>query len=285
MTDYEYQRHYLYQDDLEKPDPEKVWKCAQAHRERVTQIALGTEPAPGSRLAVMGVGNGNDLALKELAKHFAEIHLIDIDGPACWKGLELQGMTHHDGIKIHGGVDVTGVGNRLSELGGKGSDAEYQQVINILESFRLPDLSGKFDTVLSTCLLSQLNHHAIGCLGESHEKMLEILLAIRIGHFKLMLDLCKPTGTAVLIFDFVSSGTLPGIEGFSGEDLRMLLAKAIKQQNFFHGMNPIMINETLVNDPRIKDEIEVQGSAPPWVWDTSMRHYAVTAVRFARAGS
>lgn len=281
MTEeYEYQRRYLHLGGNDR-DPDEVWKNAKEHRGMITRIVTETSQTSGGQLAILGAGLCNDINLNKVKDSFSNIHLIDIDGEAIWKGLEYQSLTNSSSITIHGQTDVTGVAKKLEECKTSGfDDSKINAIVQSLKSFRLPEMAGKFDVVLSTCLLSQLNEHVISCVGDEHPRLVELLLAVRVGHLSLLADLCSEQGIAILVFDFVSTESLPGMEGFKGEDLRQMLTKAIEQHNFFHGMNPVMISETMQQHPELSKQLKNVRSALPWVWNATGRHYAVTAVSF-----
>ncbi|MFT5326875.1 MAG: hypothetical protein ACI8P0_004758, partial [Planctomycetaceae bacterium] len=62
-----------------------AWHRYARHRERVTELLLGTvsdtslecDSTRTRRLCLLGAGNCNDVDLKRLAETFDEIHLVD----------------------------------------------------------------------------------------------------------------------------------------------------------------------------------------------------------------
>ena len=286
MTEFEFPRRQ-YQLGGNPSEDQEVWEKAAFHRAMVTRILVDpfgkADAGRAGKLAVLGAGLCNDLNLAELGKRFEEVHLFDLNGPAVWKGVDFQGLTSQPWINIHGDVDVTGLASKIGALDSRRNDKSLlNEVISEANQFRLTEFTGHFDVVASTCLLSQLMDHAISSIGEDHPQLVDLLTSLRQGHFLMLADLCKPGGIGNLIFDFVSSETLPGMVGTSGNDLTVLLRNAVENQNFFHGMNPVRIGYLLANDPALQSIVEKCRMTDPWVWNAGTRHYAVLAARFFR---
>ncbi|HMO14137.1 MAG TPA: hypothetical protein PKD64_07365 [Pirellulaceae bacterium] len=281
MSEYEFisgQLQFGKDRDLER----EAWQRAALHREMVTRV-LTSRPPSGGKLAVWGAGPCNDLALPVLHDWYSEIHLFDLNGLNVWNGVDRQGLAGVDWIHIHGNVDVSGVSKKLDALRGRAIRHEdIEAIIEELPRQTLNEYASQFDAVVSTCLLSQIIEHAIGIIGEDHPQMLDLIKALRAQHFMAMIDACKPGGMVALVYDLVSSVTLPAMIGTQGEDLKAVLNKAIQNQNFFHGMNPIAIADALKTDPLIAPSVENLRGTEPWVWDAVSRYYAVAALAFDR---
>jgi len=264
---------------------EQAWHDAAPHRSLVSRILIGETTDRRERLAILGPGPCNDILLKALKEWYLQVHLFDLDGQLVWNGIDFQGFANADWIHVHGNSDVTGVRHLLKQLRqDPPSDAWLDEIIESAANFRLHRYSQSFDVVSSTCLLSQIMEFGIQALGESHPRLVDLLVALRRGHILMLRDLCKPTGIVNLITDFVSSETLPGLEGFKGNDLNNLLTQAIEQRNFFHGMNPLKIMELLTNDPTVAPRVTRVRGSNTWVWNATDRHYAVTAFQFEPRG-
>jgi len=69
-----------------------------AHRQRI-EVLLRKNPR-GARLCVLGAGNCNDLDLPELAGHFGEIHLVDLDATATRNATRPLGLAN---LIVHAG--------------------------------------------------------------------------------------------------------------------------------------------------------------------------------------
>ncbi|MGA2501139.1 MAG: hypothetical protein ABSH20_25660, partial [Tepidisphaeraceae bacterium] len=83
-----------------------------SHRQRIE--ALLRRGPKGGRLCVLGAGNCNDLDLPELAGHFGEIHLVDLDEAAARGATKLLGLTN---VVVHAPVDITGIAAIISTWG------------------------------------------------------------------------------------------------------------------------------------------------------------------------
>jgi hypothetical protein len=238
----------------------------------------------GGRLCALGAGNCNDIDLAELLTHFHEIHLVDLDGDAPTRGVERQGMRGDPRIVVHPQIDVTGELDRLAALRPDSPIGEED-----LARFRnspaalVASLGGPFDVVASLCLLSQLVESIVASLGEEHSQFLDLIKAVREAHLRLLAGLAAPRGTAFLVTDIVSSDSCAGLAETPSAELPRLLVALIEQGNFFHGVNPAVLDWLLRHD--LAKEIESVEPIPPWLWDANLRMYAVCAfrLRFASA--
>jgi hypothetical protein len=252
------------------------WERFAEHRRRVTELLLPVTPT-GKSLCVLGAGNSNDLDLARLTAAYAEVHLVDLDAEALAAGIQHQRPSQSDRIRSHGGADLSGILQRLAENG------EIQDSIEAALAAPRP-LDESFDTVASVCLLSQLIHSVVLTLGAEHPRFLDVLTAVRLRHLRMMQELLKPGGTAVLVTDVVSSDTCPALVTVSEAQLPALVRQLIESRNFFHGLNPAVIAQLLRSDPQLAPRIEDLQFVPPWRWDLGPRQYAVYVVQWkARA--
>ncbi len=285
MTEFEFQRRQ-YQFDTNPDRHQETWDKAADHRAMVTRILIDKGGEREGKLAILGAGECSDINLEALREWFEEVHLFDLDGKTVWNGVDFQGLAGADWIQIHGGIDVSGMGSVIAGLKDNPYDDGYLvEIIRQSSEFRLEEFSNQFDVVASTCLLSQIFEHAIASIGERHSRLIELLTSLRLGHILMLADMCRPGGIGNLIFDFVSSESLPGMIGTKGDDLTNLLGDAVKQNNFFHGMSPLRINDVLLSDQRIASQVERVRMTKPWVWQATTRHYAVLAAQFCRKRS
>ena len=281
MTEFEYQRRqYVFEDNFDWQGDR--WVKGVNHRDMVMRI-LTNDSHHSGKLAILGAGPCMDLDLERLRKRFDEVHLFDLDGEVVWRGVDYQQKTGDAGVFVHGQVDVTGHYHQVAELArDPNNQAKVDQLVQSLNKFRLEQWAGHFDVVVSTCLLSQILEHAVHAMGEDHVRLIEVLTMLRLSHVVVMADMCKPGGCGNLIFDFVSSQTLPGMIGTSGEALIALLENAVQSNNFFHGLNPQRVNEVLLRDPRLQPLIQNVRMTKPWVWNAVEVCYAVLTAQFTR---
>lgn len=262
------------------------WQRAEPHRRRVTELLVGLEKVPqvigpreSTHLAILGAGNANDLDLTRLSLHFGKVDLFDLDKSALHHGFVAQDSPRF--VFLRGGGDLTGVWTQLESCQplAPGDEAFDRLIRDSAAPLRLVDET--YAVVASTCLLSQLIDAVAITLGTDHPRFLEVVLAIRDGHLKLMADLLEPGGAGVLITDFVSSVTAPALPSLSPEALPGELSKMIQTGNFFTGLNPFAIVQRL---DEFSTALGIDSNSieclTPWLWDFGPRVYAVTAITF-----
>jgi hypothetical protein len=257
-----------------------AWDIFTSHRRRITELLQASLTPRRSRLCVLGAGNSNDLDLQVLLSCYREIHLVDLDAEALAQGVARQGLGGNGAIQLYGGLDVTGM---LDKLGAWPADTvpEAADLVGFVEApirhvtTTLPLL---FDVVASTCLLSQLMGSFVKAVGEHHPRFLELLQALRLGHLRLLTHLIAAGGAGLLVSDFVSSDSFAPLGAVPEEELFHVLAQLVRERNFFHGVNPAAIAMVLRTDPVIASQLEQVEPLPPWRWNLGPRLYAVWAM-------
>lgn len=263
-----------------------LWQAFSSHRAKVTGL-LSTAGAPrGGRLCVLGAGNTNDLDLHALVDVYREIHLVDLDAAALTRGAAAQGLSGSASLRLHGGVDLTGMIDVIASWSPR--SAVPPETIAALEeeparrvAARLP---GPFDVVVSTCLLTQLIGAAFHAVGERHPRFPELVGAIRIGHLRLMHRLAAAGGTVILITDVVSSDTLPGLASIPEASLIEVFPKLSHDHNVFHGVDPRELWSVYQVDSVLRDRAGALESVAPWRWDLRVRLYLVWALSYRARG-
>lgn len=258
------------------------WDLFAPHRREVTaQLTCGQDAATG-RLCVLGAGNCNDLDLAALLAAFREVHLVDLDGNALAAGAtQVEGRPE---LFLHGGADVAGVLPLLEQLSPQtpADDPQIDECLRQAAAFEGPSLPSPFESVASVCLLSQLIESVAKTLGESHPRFWDLCQAIRLRHLRLLADLAAPGGWGALITDFVSSVTVPDLATIPPPALPARLRQLVAERNFFHGLNPFVLEEMFRTHPALAPEVCQVSLAAPWRWDFGPRSYAVAAVRFQK---
>ena len=263
------------------------WTYFASHRAEIQKLVLpevGTFAAPSPRLCVLGAGNCNDVDLKELAAAFAEVHLIDIDGPALEAAARRQAVAGLPAIHLHGGVDLTGIADvfpaweKQSPTGADVEAAARQAVRRVV-----PPIGGPFDVVLSPCLLSQLVGYAGDVLGRAHPRRRELLLALRTRHLRTVVDLLAPGGAAVIICDVASSTGYPQLLETRREKLPEFLDRLAYTDRGFDGLSPVAMEAALRDDPLIAPLLAPARRVAPWLWRLGpARTFLVYALRLRR---
>ena len=252
------------------------WDAFAEHRGVVTELLTSGATGGTSRLCVLGAGNANDLDLPLLLQRHQEVHLVDLDGEALARGVARQGLADSPAVVRHGGLDVTGVFDEPFE------SAEVSALSEAPLRRVLPALPGPFDVVASTCLLSQLTRAVGQAVGERHPRFVELIQAVRAGHLQLLLQLTAPGGVAVLITDVVSSETFSALTSTPREALPGLLPDLARSRNFFHGVNPFVIEPLFHTLPELTRLVTEVQPIDPWRWSLGPRSYLVWAVKVTR---
>ena len=247
-----------------------------------------------STLCILGAGNGNDVDLAALLSRFARLTLVDLDGDAIDHALTNLGDVGEPAIETHVGADLSGILDLLASRPEQPlpSDTIDQMVGRLQQtspSSMHPPLSmptpssmlDRYDVVVSTCLLSQMIDSVFERLGPDHPRLVEVTLALRDHHLRLLRELTQSGGTAFLITDFVSTDTLPELAEAEQHELDRLLARAIEEHNFFTGLNPAVLWQRMA-DPAAVGGATTAELLPPWRWQLGNRIYAVAALRMTR---
>lgn len=257
------------------------WDLYRHHRERVTQLLLDSAATTQSTLCVLGAGNCNDLDLRRLRRRFSSIQLVDLDPQALAAGCEMQGFAADPAIHFLSGTDLTGVAARLNAWEPKRpvSTQEFEEVLQAATTFQPVELTeAPFDVVASVGLLSQLIEMVIFSMDINQPACLKLMAAVRLRHLQLLLELTRPGGRAWLIFEVVSSMTLPELLKTPEPALLPLLQRAVAQQNFFTGLHPGILNRLFQEDPQLAANVAAVESLAPWLWSFFTRTYAVCAI-------
>lgn len=258
-----------------------AWTVFAEHRRRVAEIILDSAPASQSRLCVLGAGNCNDLDLKKLTERFAEVHLIDLDGVALEAGVGRQGVADRTTLICHGGIDLTGMLDAISNWSPESriDDPILQRCIEEPAKTVEAVVPGQFEVVASTCVLSQLIGAVVHSAGERHSRFLELVQAVRLGHLRLLAKLVAPGGVVAFISDFVSSDSFPTLTTIDDESLSGAIAQLIRDRNFFHGMNPNILVSLFRDDAVLREAFSELKVLPPWRWNLGRRQYAVFGIK------
>ena len=272
-------------------DTRENWELFASHRKHTTDlICAATQQFQGSvtnrTLAILGVGNGNDLDLKTLAANFGKIHLFDFDAAALehLRSQQLDNPEVAQSVVVEPPVDLTGASGELESVTGEVTEARAIELGDKLRNVSNVLPGRQFDLVVSTSLLTQLLNHVVQCVGDEAEFKNYLMIQIRDGHLNLMSRLIRPAGVGVLVTDFVSSDTLPELnEANTDHAVLGVSRKAIEDRNFFTGANPWAVKDSLAK--MIRETPESPWSiAPPWRWQIGkQRSYAVTAITFSKS--
>ena len=262
-----------------------AWALYEPHRDRVTSLLIDALPSVAGgedsrpRLCLLGAGNCNDVDLRKLADSYQKVLLADLDADALQLAVDRQQLTGHTAIEMQSDIDVTGIFDGLSceDTARAVDDSQaVRELTRLAESFSPDELPSGFDVVASVCLLSQLIDGVVRRFPDP-QVALPLLQAVRRRHLKLLLEHCRPGGTAILFSEVVSSDTCPELATASDASLPALLANQLAAQNFFTGLHPGIILQELQADESLKPLVESVRPVAPWKWPFLYRTYAVTA--------
>jgi len=251
------------------------WINAAAHREQICRFLKSATQRDHPTLCVLGAGACTDLAIESLLETFASITLVDLDGELLEQALKGRQLDSFEQIEVIGGLDVSGAHSLLKQYGERPSGELLAEIKNVASTAKLPQLQ-QYDVIVSTCLLSQLQHHVFENVEKDEETLAELLAISRRRHLQLLIEHAKPGGGAILVTDFTSSEALPELAG-SGFDVSESSWQKILKGNHFHGMNPLGIIHDLDHDEHLQKMLEKQFTSRPWVWNATERLYACMA--------
>jgi hypothetical protein len=255
-----------------------AWETFADHRAQTTALAL---EAAGPRVAVLGAGNCNDLDLAALATRAREIHLVDLDAEALGRARDRQDPDVARTLSLHAPLDLTGGAlARIAAFGRKPpTDVQLDPLPDSSADAVVAALPGRFDTVLSACVLTQLLHACHAALGEGHPAAQDAAFAVALGHLRAMARLTAPGGTAVLVTDAISSATYPLDELWGSQEPLALLRALEAGYNVFSFTASSLLRRTLIEDEVIAPLLERPRLVEPWLWhlgpDATLLAYAM----------
>ncbi len=258
------------------------WQTFAGHRAQVMSLLLklagdASDPVP-RRICLLGAGNCNDIDLPQLIHHFAEVHLVDLDRDALIAGTRTQGVAESEQIKLHVGMDLSGIVEQLGQWHTTPPrPGDYPAVVANARSATIP-IAGPFDVVASLCTISQLIDAVLIASGQPTQESITLALAVRDRHLELMEQLTQPGGHLVLITDVTSSATVPDLNVIPVEQLPVKLIEMINTRNFFTGLNPFALLARYRQDPEWESRAESAELSAPWIWNLGPRQYIVCAL-------
>lgn len=245
-----------------------------SHRARQMALLQGLR---GQRLAVLGAGNCNDLELSTLAASFREIHLFDLDAEALDGAWYRESNDVKRACHLHAG-DLTGVASFLEGWKAEPPEPLAAQVAAWTKLSGVRSEAGEFDTVLSTCLLSQVAINLRDYFGLV-PALNSALLAAIAGHVMLAAALTKPGGTVLVTSDCITNRYPIREEAQARGALNAILHLAA-QGAAFPGTDPELVASLLTTSPDFsRPELK-----DAWIWDMGQQSYLVYALQAARHG-
>ena len=243
---------------------------------RAQQMAL-LQGLRGERIAVLGAGNCNDLDLATLTEAFEEIHLFDIDAEALERARERQTSRVQRACHLHV-HDLTGVASYLEDWRTSHPEPLAAQIAGWRKLEPLLSEAGQFDTVLSSCLLSQVAINLRDFFGLV-PALNNALLAAISGHVMLASSFTKPGGTLLVVSDCITSQFPIHQEARARGPVDAIFHLAA-QGAVFPGTHPSLIMDLLKGADFSAPELK-----RAWIWDLREQSYLVYAVAASRLAS
>ncbi len=256
------------------------WQRCADHRACLTAAILQSGEQRRGRAALLGAGNCNDVDLIELASHFAEVHLVDIDAEAINEARHRLPLNLRGKVYMHGPVDLSGLLATWNALGQRvptfsEMDAWAEKGAQNVQA----SLPGPFDVVVSCCLLTQMSWGLRQALGHAHPALEKAREALMGSHLRGLAKLAQG-GRALLACDMTSNESYPLDQLASDVDLQALTQDLIAAQNFYQGANPVLLRRLLRADG-LKNVVAETLWLKPWLWHASLdRTYLVYAFQF-----
>ena len=248
-------------------DTRNSWDQYASHRQKMMElIEMHTGEIPGS-ICLLGSGNCNDIELPHLLNTFDSVTLVDLDPNALEFGISQQGVKDHPKLRVLSGVDLSGILAFIEAWQTQtASNQEKERCLHTLQNSKpLAAYHGKFDLVISCCLLSQMiltiTHTQL-----SHKEKQHLIRLLRNQHLGQLLQLTKPTGNSLFTTDVLSSDTLPDIQNTNFQPSPDLLSVLAKERKLFPGLNPFGI---LRDIHKLFPGALQTFLSDPWVWNLS----------------
>jgi hypothetical protein len=235
------------------------WDWYARHRAEIEKLVR--PDGRGGRICVLGAGNCNDLDLRWLAEVYSEVRLLDIDGGALERAAERQGVLGK--VALEAPVDLTGISEVVASWRGRAvsSDEVARSLELVNGQSSMDNGEGRFDVVLSPCVLSQLLMGVRDVLGKEHPGWPALKAAIRARHLRTVLGMTRAGGRGVVIVDLSSTSAIAGLERAREEQWADLMRMAVRDGKCFRGLEPGELRAALGSDS--VGEVRV---SDPWVW-------------------
>jgi hypothetical protein len=263
---------------------ERDWELYAAHRARLTDVIVEAADLAGDRrarraarrptLCVLGAGNCNDIDLPRLAEAFAEIHLVDVDGPALARAVARQPEAVRPRLRRHeadlSGLPARRVGRWRRVAPGT---AELEAAASGALDAILTKLGGPYDVVASTCVLTQMAFALRDGLGERHPALEAVRFALMRTHLSTLVGLTAAGGVAILASDVVSSTSYPLDEPAAPRTTMDVLREVVASGAGYFAANPELLAGLMA-------EVGTPELLEPWLWTGPLeRTYLVYALR------
>lgn len=238
------------------------------HRARMTREIVARAPAGGGgRLCLLGAGNANDVDLETLARHYAEIHLVDIDAEAVERARAAASEPVRARLVLHAPVDVSGTWALLDEWArAPGDGARLSAEVGPAVARVVGALPGPFDVVASCCMLTQLQLALLNAVTDRHPAFDALRALTNAVHVRVLAALMAAGGRALLFTDLTSDETYPFETVESDADLGKLMTDLLAAGNVIRVAHPGLLSAEIRRDPTLSRAFSVRVPLGPWLW-------------------
>lgn len=239
------------------------------HRRHLTALVLGqTEEGSNERVCVLGAGNLNDLEIEPLLRHFAEVHLVDLDRAALERSLERVPGELRSRCVVHAPVDLGGLLEKLERWAAmQVTPEELVRHPEMVARGLTAALGGPFSVVVSACLLTQIQFSTLQVLGDRHPLFEAVRLTATVTHLRLLNRLIAPGGRGVFAADLTSNQTYPLDRLPPEADLHAVYAELLRTKNVIYVSHPDVIRSLSSEDPVLSKELVLSGPVDVWLWN------------------
>ena len=261
--------------------PLELWTACLLHRQFISHMICSC--GESGRLAVYGSLVCFELDLTRISDKFESITLFSAQRDITEKAIKHQKMEHPDRVQVVSLEDYSGLGPLGDMLP---TETTYESAMQSILEFKLPprtepDSKG-FDLVVSSCLLNPIIHQVEHLLQKKDETAAKLIKNLRDKHIVELLRNCRKGGKVQLMFDFVSSKTLPELENATADNIQEMLNDALAKNNYFHGSHPASMKLAIENEPELNELVESHRFTKPWIWDTLDLKRAAMAIELTR---
>lgn len=241
-----------------------------SHRAKVTDLVCASARAESGRVCVLGAGNCNDLDLNRLLRHYAEVHLVDLDHEAVSGAIARLGNSERARVKGHAPLDISGSLGRLDRWRAfQVTPEELMAFPSEVARTVMAALPGPFDVVVSACVLTQLQLSVLRALTPQHRLFEAARQLTNLAHFRVMQQLMGPNGRGLFVTD-VSSDEICDLEPFArlehSTDRVFRLEALAHMGKLFYAVEPGLIELTFRQDPELVARVGLEPIADAWLW-------------------
>ena len=240
----------------------------QEHRERFTRLVCdGVPEDSGKRVAVLGAGNAHDLELPTLARHFAEIHLIDVDAEAIAGARARQPDELQSRIVLHAPVDLTGFLPKL-EAWSRMEVTEQEMLAHPMATAKnLAAKLGTFDLVVSACVITQMQVAVLQALGEAHRLFDAVRHTLALTHLYTLSELTARGARALLVTDVLANQNYRYLDRLGPDaNCMQVLSDVLAAEKVIYVARPGLFHMLARQDPYLAAQAKLSPPLAAWLW-------------------